>query len=256
MRTRSTARAYRRRRAPGDRPKHDGSRQSRHEEPYRGRAGHVAGPDAYLRQLPRQPYGGSPLDAVLGVRTGRYGRPGRRPGKLQANSGYDHRRCRRECRARSITPRNAWRSIDNSEPLGRYRWIVEQMLTWLARFRRPAIRYAPTSTSRSRRSAGTRSGQGAWHRQVYVKSRQSRLWRSLLVARRTLLNEMRAIENVAPAILREGGIELGTPARAAFAGRARELRCGGRPEAGDRPANDVMGRYFVPSGKAPVPTAA
>lgn len=41
-----------------------------------------------------------------------------------------------------------------------------------------------------------------WYRQVHVKSRQSRLWRSLLVARRTVLNEMRAIENVVRAILR------------------------------------------------------
>ena len=62
-----------------------------------------------------------------------------------------------------------------------------------------------------------------WYRQVHLKSRQSRLWRSLLVARRTLLNEMRAIENVVQAILREGGIKLGTPARAAFAGRVREM---------------------------------
>jgi transposase len=43
------------------------------------------------------------------------------------------------------------------------------------------------------------------------------------VARRTVLNEMRAIENVVRAILREGGIKLGTPARAASAGRVREL---------------------------------
>ena len=36
-------------------------------------------------------------------------------------------------------------------------------------------------------------------------------------ARSTVLNEMRAIENVVRAILREAGIKLGTPARAAFA---------------------------------------
>jgi transposase len=67
---------------------------------------------------------------------------------------------------------------------------------------------------------------GSWYRQVHVKSRQSRLWRSLLVARRTVLNEMRAIENVVRAILREGGIKLGTPSRAAFAGRVHELADG------------------------------
>jgi transposase len=62
-----------------------------------------------------------------------------------------------------------------------------------------------------------------WFRQVHVKSRQCRLWRSLLVARRTVLNEMRAIENVVRAVLREAGLKLGTPARGAFAQRVREL---------------------------------
>ena len=64
------------------------------------------------------------------------------------------------------------------------------------------------------------SGRSA---QVHVKSRRSRFWRSLLVARHTVLNEMRAIGNVVRAILREGGIKLGTPALAAFAGRMQEL---------------------------------
>jgi len=57
-----------------------------------------------------------------------------------------------------------------------------------------------------------------WFRQVHFKSRQSRLWRSRLVARRTVLNEMCAIENVVRAILREGGIKLGTLARAPLPG--------------------------------------
>jgi transposase len=65
-----------------------------------------------------------------------------------------------------------------------------------------------------------------WFRQVHVKSRQCRLWRSLLVARRTVLNEMRTIENVVRAILREAGIKLGTPSRTAFAGRVRDLAGG------------------------------
>jgi transposase len=62
-----------------------------------------------------------------------------------------------------------------------------------------------------------------WYRQVHVKSRQCRLWRSLLVARRTVLNEMRSIENVVRAVLREAGLKLGTPARTAFAARVREI---------------------------------
>lgn len=40
------------------------------------------------------------------------------------------------------------------------------------------------------------------------------------------LNEMRAIENVVRAILREGGIKLGTPSRAAFAAKVREMAAG------------------------------
>lgn len=50
------------------------------------------------------------------------------------------------------------------------------------------------------------AGSGPAHvfRQAHVKSR--RLWRSLLLARRTVMNEMRSIENVVRAIPREGGI--------------------------------------------------
>ena len=56
-----------------------------------------------------------------------------------------------------------------------------------------------------------------WFRQVHVKHPDCRLKRSLLVARRTVLNEMRSIENVVRALLREAGIKLGTPARSKFA---------------------------------------
>jgi IS5 family transposase len=41
------------------------------------------------------------LDAIPPVRSGRRGRPRRRPVKLHADKGYDHRRCRRECRERA-----------------------------------------------------------------------------------------------------------------------------------------------------------
>ncbi|WP_287261464.1 transposase [Mesorhizobium sp.] len=46
-----------------------------------------------------------------------------------------------------------------------------------------------------------------WYRQVHVKSQQCRLWRSLLVARRTVLNECGPSRNVVRAILREAGIK-------------------------------------------------
>ena len=65
-----------------------------------------------------------------------------------------------------------------------------------------------------------------WFREVHVKTPICRSWRSLLVARRTVLNEMRTIENVVRAILRETGLKLGTPARKDFAIRARELVTG------------------------------
>lgn len=81
------------------------------------------------------------LDAIPVVRSGRRGRPRRRPDKLHADKAYDHRRCRRECRARGILPRIARRGIERSERLGRHRWVVERTLAWLARFRRLAIRY-------------------------------------------------------------------------------------------------------------------
>jgi len=54
---------------------------------------------------------------------------------------YDHRRCRRECRARGITPRIARRGKESSQHLGRHRWVIERAFAWLARFRRLTIRY-------------------------------------------------------------------------------------------------------------------
>ena len=86
-----------------------------------------------------------------------------------------------------------------------------------------AMKTMPNKTDRNDARALAQIMRTGWYRQVHVKSRQCRLWRSLLVARRTVLNEMRSIENVVRAILREAGIKLGTPSRTAFAGRVREL---------------------------------
>jgi transposase len=80
------------------------------------------------------------LDAVPPIRQCR-GRPRKRPGKLHADKGYDHGRCRRACRKRAIVPRIARRGIDSSERLGRHRWVVECTLAWFARFRRLTVRY-------------------------------------------------------------------------------------------------------------------
>src|SRR3954467_8258794 len=86
-----------------------------------------------------------------------------------------------------------------------------------------AMKTMPNKTDRNDARALAQIMRTGWFRQVHVKSRPCRLWRSLLVARRTVLNEMRAIENVVRAVLREAGLKLGTPARAAFAQRVREL---------------------------------
>jgi len=86
-----------------------------------------------------------------------------------------------------------------------------------------AMKTMPNKTDRNDARALAQIMRTGWYRQVHVKSRQCRLWRSLLVARRTVLNEMRSIENVVRAILREAGLKLGTPSRAAFAVRVRDL---------------------------------
>jgi len=86
-----------------------------------------------------------------------------------------------------------------------------------------AMKTMPNKTDRNDARALAQIMRTGWYRQVHVKTRQCRLWRSLLVARRTVLNEMRSMENVVRAVLREAGLKLGVPGRAAFAGRVREL---------------------------------
>ena len=81
------------------------------------------------------------LDAIPPVRSGKRGRPRRRPRKLHADKAYDNRRCRRECRERRITPRIARRGVESSQRLGRHRWVVERTHSWLNRFRRLAVRH-------------------------------------------------------------------------------------------------------------------
>jgi len=86
-----------------------------------------------------------------------------------------------------------------------------------------AMKAMPNKTDRNDARALAQIMRTGWFRQVHVKSRQSRLWRSLLVARRTVVNEMRSIENLVRAMLREVGIKLGTPSRTKFDHRVREL---------------------------------
>jgi IS5 family transposase len=79
------------------------------------------------------------LDAVPPVRRC-VGRPRKRPGKLHADKGHDHRRCRRACRGRGIVPRIARRGAGGRRHLGRHGRVVERTLARFARFRRPAVR--------------------------------------------------------------------------------------------------------------------
>ena len=86
-----------------------------------------------------------------------------------------------------------------------------------------AMKTMPNKTDRNDARALAQIMRTGWFRHVHVKTRQSRLRRSLLVARRTVLNEMRSIENVVRAVLREAGLKLGRPARSRFDERVREL---------------------------------
>jgi transposase len=101
---------------------------------------HPARAPAQRRERPRQPPLEPLLDAVPPVRQCA-GRPAKRPGKLHADKGYDYDRCRKAARRRGITPRIARRGVENSERLGRHRWVVERTLAWFARFRRLAVRH-------------------------------------------------------------------------------------------------------------------
>jgi len=68
----------------------------------------------------------------------------------------------------------------------------------------------PNKTDRNDARAIAQIMRTGWFREVHVKDRRCRAWRSLLVARRTVLNEMRGIENEVRAILHEVGLKLGT----------------------------------------------
>ena len=80
------------------------------------------------------------LDAVAPIK-GLWGRPRKRPEKLHGDKGHAFDRCRDACRRRGITPRIARRGVESSKTLGRYRWVVERTLAWLARYWPLTVRY-------------------------------------------------------------------------------------------------------------------
>ncbi len=81
----------------------------------------------------------------------------------------------------------------------------------------------PNKTDRNDARGLAQIVRTGWYRAVHVKSEESRMARSLLVARRTVLNKLRDMENAIRAALRESGLKLGTPGRKLFATRVREL---------------------------------
>lgn len=87
------------------------------------------------------------VDAVPGVRSGRRGRPRRRPAKLHADKGYDFGRCRQALSRPKIAPRIARRGVESSATLGRHRWRVERTLSWLVAFRKLAVRRERSAAS-------------------------------------------------------------------------------------------------------------
>lgn len=81
----------------------------------------------------------------------------------------------------------------------------------------------PVKTDRNDARALAQIVRTGWFRQVHVKRPESRAWRTLLTARRTVLNKLRDLENGVRAALRENGLKLGQVGRRQFADRARAL---------------------------------
>jgi hypothetical protein len=72
------------------------------------------------------------------------GRRRTRPGKIDADKGYDSAGNRALLRRRGIRARIARRGIESSTRLGRHRWKVERALSWLSWlscYRRLAVRW-------------------------------------------------------------------------------------------------------------------
>jgi hypothetical protein len=80
------------------------------------------------------------VDDIPPVRTPS-GRRRCRPGKLDADKGYDSAGNRAWLRRRGITARIARRGVESSARLGRHRWPVERALSWLSCYRRLGLRW-------------------------------------------------------------------------------------------------------------------
>jgi IS5 family transposase len=60
---------------------------------------------------------------------------------MHADKAYDSHANRVSLRRRGIRPRIARRGVESSARLGRHRWKVEQLLSWLSWWRRLAVRW-------------------------------------------------------------------------------------------------------------------
>jgi transposase len=87
------------------------------------------------------------LDSMPAIKRGGRGHSRRRPLKLHADKGYDIPRVRRYLRRRRIAARIARIGRDNSQRLGRYRWVVERTIGWLLSYKRLALRYDRSVTT-------------------------------------------------------------------------------------------------------------
>jgi transposase len=79
------------------------------------------------------------VDAVPPLK-GKRGRPRRRPRRVQGDRGYDSQPHRNRLRKRGIKPVLAKRRTPHGSGLGKTRWPVERLLSWLHQFRRLRIR--------------------------------------------------------------------------------------------------------------------
>lgn len=80
------------------------------------------------------------VEAIPPVR-GRPGRPRRRPERLYADRAYDYDKYRKLVRAQGIRPQFAQRGTEHGSGLGVYRYVAEQAIALLHRFRRLRIRW-------------------------------------------------------------------------------------------------------------------
>ena len=80
------------------------------------------------------------LDGIGPIKRPR-GRPRQRPDKAHADKAYDVPRCHAYVRQHRIADRIARKGIESSARLGRYRWVAERTMAWLADFRRLDVRY-------------------------------------------------------------------------------------------------------------------